>query len=91
MKTGTEEARLGDGGYGDGIFIAQKEGQRPGENRPDPARLQREGDVLERESKGRPELDIGVTNLMADKKEAALLDRNTNVDWRHSSQFSQDE
>ncbi len=59
--------------------------ERPGENRPDPAALQRNGDLLEKQSKGRPELEMeNDSNLFDNEEEDQHSNADANLEWRRA-------
>ena len=82
------EAKLGDGGYGDGVYLARQQtrgarDEKPGQNKPDPAKLQRQ-DFLENESKGRPLLEMDNDSDLFENEDAKHSNADANLGWRRA-------
>jgi len=81
------EARLGDSG--DGVYLERQQArgrhsEKPGENHPDPAKLQRKGDVLEHQSKGRPPLVMDNDSDLFEGDEFQHSNLEANLSWRRA-------
>jgi hypothetical protein len=88
VSNAPSEARLGDGGYGEVLERQQARGthhsEKPGENHPDPAKMQRKGDVLEHESKGRPPLVMDNDSDLSEGDEFQHSNLEANLSWRRA-------